>query len=430
MANTILNPSIIAKAAVRILDNELVMANRVYRGYEDEFGKKVNGYDIGDTITIRKPNQFTVRSTITAASPVQDVTEGKLTMTANLVRGVDFQFTSTQLTLNISELAERVIKPAMVQLANAVDAALMAEFYRISTWTGMTATTTADTPIDSFTKFARATEKLDQYACPQDDRSAVISPESNWALAGSQTALFLQSVGQPAYRTGEIGTIGGVATYMSQNVPTFVAGTGADAAAQVDGAAQNVTYLTVKDTESVPGTQTLNVKGFGASVLTIPKGTVFTIAGVFAVNPVTKATLPFLQNFTVLADANSVVTTGLAALTIAPAIITSAVPAFQTVSAAPADSANIVIAGSASTAYRQNMVFHKNAFALAMVPMIKPPGAVDVARETYKGVSVRLIPYYDGANDVSNWRCDCLFAVKTVDPRLAVRLSGQVSPTF
>ena len=125
--NTILNPSIIAKAAVRILDNELVMANKVYRGYEDEFAKKVNGYDVGDTITIRKPTQFTVRNTIVAASPTQNTTEGKLTMQVANVRGVDFSFTSTQLTLNIGELADRVIKPAMVQLANAIDATLMAE---------------------------------------------------------------------------------------------------------------------------------------------------------------------------------------------------------------------------------------------------------------------------------------------------------------
>jgi len=422
MPNTILNPSIIAKAAVRILDNELVMGKRVYRGYEDEFGKKINGYEPGDTISIRKPNQFTVRSTITAS--VQDVTEGKLTMTANQVRGVDFGFTSQQLTLNISELSERVIKPAMVQLANAVDAAIMAEFFRIPNWVGQPATG-ADAIVDSFAKFARATERLDQYAVPQDDRSAVLSPESHWGLAGSQTALFLQSVGQPAYRTGEIGVIGGVSTYMSQNVPTFANGTGADASAQVDGAAQNVTYANVLNTESVPGTQTLNLKGFGASVLTIPAGTVFTIAGVFAVNPVTKAVLPFLQHFTTVTATSSVITTGLAAVVITPAIITSG--AFQSVSAAPADSANVVIAGAASGAYRQNLVFHKNAFALAMVPMVKPAGAVDVARESYKGISVRLVPYYDGTNDVSNWRCDVLFAVKTVDPRLAVRLTGGTS---
>src|SRR5262245_39757626 len=134
MANTVLNPSIIAKAAVRILENELVMGNLVYRGYEDEFDKKVNGYDVGDTISIRKPNQFTVRQVITA-SP-QDVTEGKMTMVANKIRGVDFQFTSQQLTLNITELSERVIRPAMIQLANAIDLAMMAEYVNVPNWVG------------------------------------------------------------------------------------------------------------------------------------------------------------------------------------------------------------------------------------------------------------------------------------------------------
>src|SRR5882672_384834 len=408
MANTILNPSIIAKAAVRILDNELVMANRVYRGYEDEFAKKVNGYDVGDTITIRKPTQFTVRNTVVAASPTQNTTEGKLTMTVNQVRGVDFSFTSTQLTLNIGELADRVIKPAMVQLANAIDTTLMAEFFRIHNWVGQP-NTGADAAIASFAQFARGAERLDQGSVPSDDRSAVLSPESNWALAGSQTALFLQSVGQPAYRTGEIGTIGGVATYMSQNVPTYTNTCTDDVAATVTGT-QSVTYASVLNTESVPGTMSLVTGAWGATN-TILKGTVFTIANVFAVNPVTKATLPFLQHFTVLADATAVA--GAITLSISPAIITNDTAAntpFQTVNSIPANGAAIVVAGDVSTNYRQNIIFHKNAFALAVVPMVKPPGAVDVARETYKGISVRLIPYYDGANDVSNWRCDVLFA--------------------
>jgi hypothetical protein len=233
--------------------------------------------------------------------------------------------------------------------------------------------------------------------------------------------LFLQSVGQPAYRTGEIGTIGGVATYMSQNVPTFTNGTGAATAATVNGASQNVTYASVLNTESVPGTQTLICTFAGSD--TVLKGTVFTIANVFAVNQVTKAKLPFLQHFTVLADATAAA--GAITLTISPAIITSG--AFQSVDSVPASGAAIVVAGDVSAAYRQNMMFHKNAFALAVVPMVKPAGAVDVARETYKGISVRIIPYYDGVNDLSQYRCDVLFAVKTVDPRLAVRLTGGLS---
>jgi len=69
-------------------------------------------------------------------------------------------------------------------------------------------------------------------------------------------------------------------------------------------------------------------------------------------------------------------------------------------------------------------MFHKNAFALVSVPLISPPGAVDVSRQTYKGTSVRVIPVYDGVNDESAWRLDVLYAVKTIDDRLAHRISG------
>src|SRR3954469_21025117 len=108
MANTILNPAIIAKAAVRILDNELGMSSRVFRA-EDEFETSPNGYKVGATVSIRKPTQFTVRTGAVASA--QDVTEGSTTLTVNNQIGVDFKFTSSELTLNIGDLSERVLKP-------------------------------------------------------------------------------------------------------------------------------------------------------------------------------------------------------------------------------------------------------------------------------------------------------------------------------
>lgn len=413
MANTVLNPTIIAKAAVRILDNELVMANRVYRGYEDEFDKKVNGYDKGDTITVRKPNQFTVRSGVTAS--IQDVTEGKQTFAVDTVMGVDFKFTSTQLTLNISDLADRVIKPAMVQLANKIDSDLLTLYKSIYNWVG-----TPGTAIGSFAGFTKAPERLDLTAVPSDERSGILSPSDFWAVAGSQTALFMQQVAGPAYRKGDIGDIGDVSTYKSQNVQTHTVGTKAGTPL-VNGASQNVTYASVLNTESIPGIQTLITNGWTASSAILKQGDVFTIANVYAVNPVTKAKLAYLQQFVVQADI-SADGSGNATISIAPAIITSG--AFQSVDSVPASSAAITVLGTASTGYPQNLVFHKNAFGLVVVPMVKPPGAVDVGRESYKGLSVRVIPYYTGGSDESSWRLDVLYGKKTIDPRLATRLSG------
>src|SRR5688500_13555802 len=110
MSNTTLTADIIAKEALMILDNELVMAHLVHRGYEEEFTKKVNGYTVGETVSIRRPTDLTVRDGAVASN--QDVVEGKTTFTVDKQKGVDFKFTSQDLTLQIGDLSERVIKPA------------------------------------------------------------------------------------------------------------------------------------------------------------------------------------------------------------------------------------------------------------------------------------------------------------------------------
>lgn len=414
MANTTLTADIVAKAAVAVLDNNLVMAKQVFRGYEEEFAQNINGYTVGETISIKRPVDFTVRDGATMST--QDVTEGKFSLVVNQQKGVDFQFSSKELSLDIRALTERQIKPAMVQLANQIDADLMALYAKVPSWVG-----TPGQKIDSFADFAKGPERMDEFANPMDGRSAVLSPADHWGLLGSQTALYIQDAAKGAYRNGSLGMIGGVDTYMAQNVPTHTVGV-ATGTPLVNGASQNVTYATSKDTN----TQSLITDGWTASTTGILKaGDVFTIANVYAVNPVTKATLGFLRQFVVMADADSGATTGPATLTISPAIITSG--AFKTCSAAPADNAVITVLGTGGTGYRQNMVFTKNAFALAVVPMASPPGAVDVGRQTYKGTSVRVIPVYDGTNDVSKWRLDVLYGTAAIDTRLCQRLSGTAS---
>lgn len=409
MANTTLNASIVAKAAVAILENELMMANAVYRGYEDEFDKKINGYTVGDTLTIRKPTDFTVRSTITS-SP-QDTSEAKLSLVINKIAGVDFKFTSQQLTLNIGELSERVIKPAMVQIANQIDVDVMGLYKDIPQLVG-----TQGTLVQTYAGFAKAPTNLDQRSVPQGDRSAILAPADYWAMAGSQTALFFNGIGQPAYRNGKVGDIGQVETMMSQNAPTFTTGP-YGGTPLVNGANQNTAY----DLAGT-NTQSLITNGWtAAAAARVVKGDVFTIAGVFDVNPVTKATLSILKQFVVTANGSSD-GAGALTLTIAPQIVTSG--AFQNCSAVPANAAALTFNGTANTSYTNNLVFHKNAFALCMVPMVKPPGSVDCSRQSKNGISVRVIPYYDGTNDVSNWRLDVLYGVQTVDRRLAVRLGG------
>jgi hypothetical protein len=415
MANTTLTADIIAKEAVRVLDNELVMAKKVFRGYEEDYNLKPNGYKVGETITIRKPTDFTVRDG--ATMNVQDVVEGKTTLTVNKRKGVDFKFTSQDLTLKIEDLSERVIKPAMVQLANQIDSDLHGLYYKVPNWVG-----TPGQQINSFADFYAGVTRLNEMAVPMDNRCAVLSAPDHGALVGSQTGLFTDTIVKPAYRSGETGMVGGVDLYMTQNVRSHTNGAFAGTVL-VDQAltAATTSYAAEKDDMI----QVIHIDGLTIATARLAAGDVFTIADVFDVNPVTKEKKPHLKEFTIVvtptAAGNNEVD-----IRIHPALIWNG--AFQNVhvTAGVNDLNNkaLTFKGTQSVAYSQNMIFHKNAFALVSVPLIAPPGAVDVARRTYNGTSVRVIPVYDGVNDESAWRLDMLYAADVIDPRLATRLSG------
>ena len=239
-------------------------------------------------------------------------------------------------------------------------------------------------------------------------------------MLGTQTNLYIQGAANDAYRKGDLGRIGGVDTFMSQNVQTLTTGSRAGSILiDLSITAATIDYAAVKDSMI----QTIHMDGFATATDTVKAGEVFTIAGVYAVNPVTKTRLPWLKQFTVVADA--VCTSNETDVQIYPAIIWSgAFKNVDVVGTADLNNQAVTFMGSAGTSYAQNLAFHKNAFALAIVPMVSPPGAVDVARESYKGVSVRMIPFYNGSSDVSTLRLDVLYGLKAIDPRLATRISG------
>lgn len=412
MSNTTLTADIIAKEAVMILENNCVMGDLVYRGYESEFDKQPNGYKVGETVSIRRPADFTVRRGKVAA--VQDVVEGKIPVTVDLQDGVDFKFSSQDLTLQIGELSERVIKPAMIQLVNTIDTEIM----NLAKYVPNHVTLPAG-GIDSFADFTLAPKLMDKLAIPQDERYAVLSPDDHWGLLGSQTALYIQDAAKSAYRTAKVGMVGGVDTYMSQNTPvhTYGSRTSTDLIDLpiVDG---TFTWATAKDSTYI----TIHIDGTNGATDTVKAGDTFTISDVYDVNPVSKAPLAFLKMFVVMEDATMAGNEG--DLKIWPPIILSGANKTCHLGAGTDINDNTVTwRGTASTSFSESLFFRKNAFALTMVPMVKPPGAMDVGRRSYKGYSVRVIPYYDGTNDDSSWRLDVLYGVDVIDSRQAVRAS-------
>lgn len=418
MSNSVLTIDVIAKEALMILDNELGAAKAVHRGLESEFGDAKNGFEAGDTVSIRRPTDFTVRDGPTSTN--QDIVEGKVSLTVDQQKGVDFGFTSKELTLNIKELSERVIKPAMVQLANKIDSDVLALASKVPNWVG-----TLGQTINSFSDFALAPQRLDEQAVMRDGRTAWLSPADQYGLLATQTGLYMSDVAKGAYREGSLGRLAGVDTFSSQNVQSITTGSRSGSILMdLSITTSTIAYSAVKNTM----VQTIHMDAFGGATQTIAAGEVFTIGtaggnGVYAVNPVTKARLPWLKEFTVTTAATA--SGSETDVEIYPAMIWTG--AFQNVSVVGVPDLNdlpINFKGSASTVYPMNVVFHKNAFALAMVPMISPPGAPQVSRQSYKGTSVRLIPTYDGTNDRSNFRLDVLYGLKAIDPRLATRISG------
>ena len=407
MTQRILTPSVIAKEALFQLENNLVMGNLVHRDYRKEFVK------VGETVSIRKPVRFTVTDGATRSN--QDVEEGSINITIDKRKHVSWNFSTQDLTLSIEEYSYRYIRPAMIALANQTDVDLLALYKDIWNWVG-----TPGQTVNSFADLALGPQRLDEMAVPQDMRNVVMAPADSWGMAGNLTGLTFDGAGDrgasvEAYRKGLLGRVANLDTYMDQNVQRHTVG--AHAGTPLVTTAQSTTYANVLTSYQM----SLVVDGFDNSI-NLLEGDVFTIDTVFAVNPVSKATLDFLQDFVLQADVTTHASGGDTTLTISPPIITSG--PYQTTSVAAPNNATVTYKGTLSTAYPQNMVFHKNAFALVTVPLEMPDSVQWKARETHRGLSVRLVKDYDIDNDVEIIRTDILYGVRAIYPELATRISG------
>lgn len=406
--NTFLPPKVFANAGLKLLKNNLVMAKLC----DSEGVDKTFKPGVGGTVYVKRPPEFIIRTGANASA--QDVTEGEVAVNIDKQAGVDVQFTSVEETLSVDSLLKsKVLDASMAQIATYIDGELIARTKEFHNWVG-----TPGQIVDSPSDFFKAPQRLDEMAIPANDRNAIMTPEDGYGMAGSLLANAAQngSTAFDALKRAEIPMIGNVKPYITQTIPAITMGS-RNATAAINGASQNVTYLSVKSTYS----QTLAIDGVGSSN-TVKAGEVFTIAGVYAVNPRTKASMSYLQQFTVLADATAS-SGAIAALSVSPPIITSG--AYQNVSAAPADDAVVTWLGTASTTYRPSSAFHKTAIKLVSAKLIMPySGEADFATDPDTGLTVRYWRYSDGASDTHNHRWDVLFGTVNADRRLGTRLSG------
>ena len=415
MADNLITSTIILNKTMQILHNESAFLGHINTEFNDEFAKK--GMKAGATVYPRRPVQFRVRDGATAS--LQDVNETSVPVTVEPEFGIDFDFTEFDRTLSVDEFSKRYMKPAGTRLATELDTRIATRFYQsVANFSG-TPGTTPSTAL----AMLKAAAILDDCSCPRDGfRVAALNPLAMaYMVDGLKGLLNDGGVIGKQTKTGLLATNLGLDFQMSQNVPTHTVGP-LGGTPLVDGANQGTTTAVVTENPYAATTSLLTKGWTAAAAARLKKGDVITLAGVFAVNLENKNVLSNLKQFVVTADVSSTAG-GAGTLILSPAII--AAGAYQNVSALPADNAAVtVLTGTASTAYPQNMIFHKDAFTMVTVAMDVPNG-MDMAEQiTYEGVNLRFVRGFDITNNKRISRFDLMAGYGALRPEWAVRVPG------
>ena len=389
MANTILTPTAVTREALRVLHQKLNFVGNIVREYDDSFAK--SGARIGDSLKIRLPNQYVVRTGATLST--QDTTESSVTLQVATQKGVDLNFTSVDLSLSLDDFSKRILDPAMAVLAANIEADALSMYKDVwqSTWNGGSAAT--------YTLALDTRTILQRSLAPSNDRSALMDPRSMADVVKDTKSLFQDSTSlSKQFKEGYMGRAAGFDWMENTMIPSHTRG------------ASDASYVCNTSTGITSGTATITLStGTGTSVA----GDVFTIAGVFSVHPETKASTGILQQFVV-------VTGGTTAQVVSPTPITSGATQNITIVSAGASKA-VVFLGTASTAVQTSLLFQKEAFAFATADLLMPKGVDFAAREVMDGVSMRIVRQYDISNDKFPTRLDVLYGYKTIRPQLAAR---------
>lgn len=409
MPNAILNTSLVLNEGISILENELVAGAMVHADYSDEF------QNVGSTVNIRRPAQYTVqRDNLDITSGIQDIEQATIPVTLDKTATIAIKLTAKERTLSFDRFSEDILKPAMVQMKDEIEQHIASLYPRFYHFRG-----TPGTVPSTFLALGGVGAVMTDQAVPLSGRMALHGTDTSLALADGLKGVFVQDMAKTALAEAKIGKYANFDNYTWVHAPTHTVG-GLGGTPLVNGGAQGSTYAAVKQTWS----QNLVTDGWTAAAANrLRAGDVFTIAGVNAVNPVSKQNTGRLQTFTVLADVSSDAT-GNATVSISPPIIASG--AFQTVSAVPADNAAItVLSGSASTSYKQSLLFNKNAITLVTRALDIPQGqGLRTTTKTGNRVTVSCTEFMDGKTLEQTMRFDMLYQATVIDPRLGARLTA------
>lgn len=402
------NLGVIAKLMAGTLVDNLQFCRTIDKADKSDFDGK-NGYKAGDTIQINVPAKYIPGTSFDITSSIQAINETRVPLTLDIIQSIGVDVDSRELAYNIGieSLYERVIKPAAQDMAAGVESICL---QRALTSTYNIVGTAAATAFDTSTILA-SRARISNMLAPQADRSVLLTPDAEASAVNARKGFVnASSEVSKQYVTGSMGKADGYDYYSNALLPNLTTGTASGA-------------HTVTTTVSTQGQATINITGTGSQTLTA--GMTFTVAGVNAVHPQTKADLGFLQQFVITAasTASSGAYTNVA---ISPAMYTSGGGSLQNITAFPASSAVVTLGAgagnTASTTYKNNFAYHKSAFRMVSVPLVMPEAVEMAAQETFEGVTVATVRAFDVRTRAMITRIDFLGGFAATRPQWACRI--------
>ncbi len=399
MANTYKFIDMVAREALSEVHEQCELLQTVDRQYDDSFGK--SGAKIGDTLRVRNPNQFNVRTgNGMQISPIIETTQ---TVTMSTLKGVDMEFSyvdsllKTDSPKDVAAFTKRYIKPAISKLISVVESEALTYYTKATNQIAGT----AGSAINSLATPNLMRAKLNQMAAPKDNRHVQIDSVTMASLVGGVPAYFNpQKDISTQYREGYV-TRTAMADF-HENERVWTLPNSADVAGEIDG-----------------GTLTSGITSLTVDGLTVAPvaGMVFTVEGVYEVHPETKAAYSHLKQFVI----TSATTTS---LSFSPALVYDTTDPTQNCSGTPVNNADITFVGALSASYVQPIMYHRDAFQFVNAPLEIMDDADKCVVQNREGFSLRVWRGSDINNNRRVLRIDMLYGFAALRPQWAVRGIG------
>jgi hypothetical protein len=416
MTNTIQTVSSNAKKLVKMAAADLADQIHFFKAArkmsESEFKPDKSGHSPGDTVSVRIPAQAEViEDNFDITSAIKDIKERSVDMVLNKSATTNLALTTNELahTTNIGEVYDRYLKGYVQDMAASIEARFIKEATQN---TANLVGTAGSTSVDTDTVMS-GRDLLGKNLCPKGKgRTFLMDATAMRSAVNENKSLFV--FGKEEWGQGYIGDALGFSWLENELLYRHTNGN------DVTGVAVEASVVTI-----ATGMTTLGVDGLTNDTGTITKGTVFTLAGVYAVHPQTKATLPFLKQFVHVGADVTANSSGQATLTLDEPIYSSASGSLQNVSALPVDeTSTLTFVGAASTAYTQSLMFHKEAFRVVSVPLALPTNAEFAEQASESGINIAIVRDYDQLTRKFITRLDFLGGIVPVRPRWAVRVTA------